>query len=34
MEGYIQIGNKFYKNEDVQLVLEARIKSYTEEELI
>ena len=34
IEGYIQIGDKYYKYEDIQSVLKSRIIGYTEEELI
>ena len=32
IEGYLKIGDKYYKNEDVQMVLNTRIPSYTKEE--
>jgi hypothetical protein len=32
-EGYTKIGNKYYKDEDVQSIFDSRIQSYTEEEL-
>ncbi len=33
IEGYLKIGDKYYKNEDVQRIFDLRIKGYSEEEI-